>query len=159
MLAGLVRGFSGFGAAMVFVPLASLVYDPKLVVVWLFVMDNVASLPLLPPAFREWRWREVLPLLVGGSIGAPLGVYLLVTTDVDALRWILCTAILITVGLMSAGVRFEGNLPWPGSVLVGSLSGIGGGAMGLSGPPVVLLWLNGTRSAATARANIVVFFA
>jgi uncharacterized membrane protein YfcA len=159
MLAGLVRGFSGFGAAMVFVPLASLAYEPKLAVVWLFVMDNIASLPMLRPAFRTWPWREVLPLCIGAAVGTPVGVYLLASTDAEILRWLLCGGILITVGLMLAGFRLTGNLPWHGNVAVGGLSGLGAGAMGLSGPPVVLLWLNGTRSAATARANIVAYFA
>ena len=42
-LAGLVRGFSGFGAAMVFVPIAGALYSPEQAVVLLFLTDTVVD--------------------------------------------------------------------------------------------------------------------
>src|SRR5882672_12486218 len=39
-LAGLVRGFSGFGSAMIFVPVASAIYEPRIAVVLLFIFDG-----------------------------------------------------------------------------------------------------------------------
>lgn len=60
-LAGLVRGFSGFGAAMIFVPVAGAIYEPKIAVVLLFIFDGLATAPMLVPAFRRCIWREVLP--------------------------------------------------------------------------------------------------
>ena len=44
-LAGLVRGFSGFGAALTFIPLASMVYDPRVSIVALWVVDALGTLP------------------------------------------------------------------------------------------------------------------
>jgi uncharacterized membrane protein YfcA len=158
-LAGFVRGFSGFGGAMIFVPLASLAYDPKLAVMWLFVADNVASLPMLAPAFRLWRWREVMALVVGAAVCVPLGVQLLKVVDSTVLRWLICGVILLTVALLALGVRYQRRLPWPGSVGVGGLSGLAGGALGIGGPPVVLLWLGGQDNAAQMRANLVAYFA
>ncbi|MDQ1197919.1 hypothetical protein [Agrobacterium sp. SORGH_AS 787] len=44
--AGLARGFSGFGAALIFVPLASSVMGPQIAVPLLLVVDGVMTLGL-----------------------------------------------------------------------------------------------------------------
>src|SRR5438105_3124014 len=112
VLAGFVRGFSGFGGAMIFVPLASLAYEPKLAIVWAVMADNFVSWPMLPPAFRACRWREILPMAAGAAVGTPLGVQILRTVDPTILRWVLCGAILATVLLLARGVRYQGRLKW-----------------------------------------------
>lgn len=157
-LAGFVRGFSGFGGAMIFVPLASAVYEPKLAIVWAIMADNFVSWPMLPAAFRTCRWREILPMAAGAGIATPLGVQALQLVDAHVLRWVLCIAILMTVVLLARGLRYQGHLSWPGSVGVGGLSGLAGGAIGISGPPVVLLWLGGQDDARQARANLIAYF-
>jgi hypothetical protein len=40
---------------------------------------------------------------------------------------------------------------------VGALSGLMSGAIGLSGPPIVLFWLGGQADAWTARANMIAY--
>jgi uncharacterized membrane protein YfcA len=57
-LAGIVRGFSGFGTAMVYMPVASALYEPKIAVVQLFNFDVVATLPLLVGAWRRCLARD-----------------------------------------------------------------------------------------------------
>lgn len=158
VLAGLVRGFSGFGGAMMFMPIASLVYEPKLAAILLFIADDIAALAMLPDALRRCVWAEVLPLGISAVIAVPFGVALLVIADADVMRWVICLAILLAVGLMAAGVRYRGRLSLPATIGTGALAGLSGGAAALPGPPVVLLWLGGQGEAATVRANLVVFF-
>lgn len=157
-LAGLVRGFSGFGGAMVFMPIASLAYEPKLAAVWLLAADTIASLSMLPDAVRRCVWREVLPLAAGAICAIPFGVYLLVVADADVIRWVICIVILVVVALMARGWRYERRLGPAATLGTGLLAGLSGGTTGLSGPPVVLLWLGGQGNAATVRANLVTFF-
>lgn len=157
-LAGLVRGFSGFGGAMVFMPIASLAYEPKLAAVWLLAADTVASMSMLPDAVRRCVWREVLPLAAGAIVAIPFGVLVLVLADPDLIRWIICVVILLVVALMARGWRYSGRLGPAATLGTGALAGLSGGTTGLSGPPVVLLWLGGQGNAATVRANLVVFF-
>lgn len=157
-LAGLVRGFSGFGGAMVFMPIASLVYEPKLAAILLFIADDVAALAMLPAALRRCVWREVLPLGASAVIAVPFGVALLVVADADVMRWAICGVILLAVGLMALGWRYTGRLGLPATLGTGALAGLSGGAAALPGPPVVLLWLGGQGMAATVRANLIVFF-
>ena len=157
-LAGLVRGFSGFGGAMVFMPVASLVYEPKLAAVLLFIADDLAALAMLPDALRRCVWREVLPLGIAAVIAVPFGVALLVVADADVMRWVICSVILLAVGLMALGWRYTARLGLPATLGTGLLAGLSGGAAALPGPPVVLLWLGGQGNAATVRANLIVFF-
>ena len=44
-LAGLVRGFSGFGGAMIYMPLVAAVYDPRIAAVTFLLIDFVSSSP------------------------------------------------------------------------------------------------------------------
>jgi uncharacterized membrane protein YfcA len=157
-LAGLVRGFSGFGGAMVFMPIASLLYEPKLAAILLFIADDIAALAMLPDAARRCVWREVLPLAAAAVLAVPFGVALLVVADADVMRWVICGVILLAVGLMAAGWRYTGRLGLPATLGTGALAGLSGGAAALPGPPVVLLWLGGQGNAATVRANLIVFF-
>lgn len=143
---------------MVFMPVASLAYEPKLAAVWLLAADTIASSSMLPDAVRRCVWREVLPLAAGAIAAIPFGVILLVVADADAIRWIICAVILIVVALMAQGWRYKSRLGPAATLGTGALAGLSGGTTGLSGPPVVLLWLGGQGNAATVRANLVAFF-
>src|SRR3546814_10777361 len=71
---------------MMFMPVASLLFEPKLAAVWLFVADDVAALTMLPAALRRCVWREVLPLAAGAVLAVPAGVALLVLVDAELMR-------------------------------------------------------------------------
>ena len=65
-LAGLVRGFTGFGTALVFMPVAGAVVPPFWALVVLVVMDSIGPLPNLPRALRDGSPREVARVMGGG---------------------------------------------------------------------------------------------
>lgn len=52
-IAATARGFSGFGAALIFMPLASSVAGPRFVAALLLVIDLVSAAPLIPNAWRN----------------------------------------------------------------------------------------------------------
>ncbi len=159
LLAGLVRGFSGFGQAMIFMPLASIVIEPWRAVVILLFLELFLPLPLLPRALKTCVWREVVPLTLGASLILPVGAYFLVSVDPTSLRWLLSLLTLAVVAALASGWRYKGEpSPWL-SGLVGGLSGGLGGLAAYYGPPIVLFWLGGQGSSQTVRANILVFFA
>jgi len=59
VVAGVVRGFTGFGTALIYVPIASSVLSPMLVVVSLIIFDVLGAMPLTPRALRDGALREV----------------------------------------------------------------------------------------------------
>src|SRR5690349_18118667 len=53
LVAGCARGFSGFGGALIFVPIATSVVEPRLAVPLLLIVDLVLTPGLLPKALRN----------------------------------------------------------------------------------------------------------
>jgi hypothetical protein len=157
--AGLVRGFTGFGAALVFVPLASAVVGPQTAVIMLWLGETLPTLPIVLPALRECNWRQVAPVAAGYALAVPGGVWLLAQGDPLVLRWFMAGLVGLMLVLLMSGWRYAGE-PRPAiGVGVGAVSGFFGGATQLAGPPVLVYWLGGPDRHWRVRANVIVFFA
>ena len=86
-LAGVVRGFSGFGTAMIYLPFASQVLPPVWVLITLLVFDIFGPIPAVPRALRDGHPRDVLRLGAGAVVGLPLGVLLLTSMAPEVFRY------------------------------------------------------------------------
>jgi uncharacterized membrane protein YfcA len=159
LLAGLARGFSGFGSALIFIPLASATLGPRLAAPLLMLVDNLTTFPLIPAAWRRADRGEVTSLVAGALVGAPLGTWLLLHLDTETLRWGMCVLAIAMLALLASGWRYHGRPALPLSLAVGAASGLLSGAAQMGGPPVVAYWLGGAIPAARVRANIMLFFA
>ncbi|MBX9840938.1 MAG: sulfite exporter TauE/SafE family protein [Xanthobacteraceae bacterium] len=157
-LAGVTRGFSGFGGAMVYMPLVSAIYDPRIAAVTVLLVDLVAATPFAIPELRRCTWREVGPLSIAMAAGLPLGVWLLVVLDPIVLRWCIAIVVLSLVPMLASGWRYHGPPRLPLTLGVGLFSGVSGGAVLIAGPPVILYWLGGGNSPKVLRANLMVLF-
>jgi uncharacterized protein len=58
-VAGLVRGITGFGGAMVMTPALSVLIGPTRAVVVALVLETSAAIQLLPDALRKAQWKSV----------------------------------------------------------------------------------------------------
>ncbi|MFA9419034.1 MAG: sulfite exporter TauE/SafE family protein [Gammaproteobacteria bacterium] len=159
VLAGLARGFSGFGAGMLFTPIVSLAYEPKFAIALLFLIDFIVAIPLLPGAIREYHIREVLPICLGATVTVPIGIYFLSSGDPIVLRYLISIIILIFVALLASGWRYRKSVSSLGLFGLGNLSGFLGGISTLYGPPILLFWMSRNTQSKTIRANIIIFFA
>jgi hypothetical protein len=158
-VAGLARGFSGFGAALIFMPAASALVTPAVAAPVLLVMDGVLSAGFLPRAWRLAAKSAVAVMALGAVIGVPLGTYVLRRADPLPLRWAIAAAAVLMLALLMSGWRYHGKPHAAITAAVGALSGLFGGLAQLSGPPVVAYWLSDTAAVAAAvRANIILFF-
>ena len=155
--AGLVRGFAGFGTALVYVPLAGTVLPPLWVLVTLTVMDLVGPLPNVPRAWREGRPRRVAALGLAALAGLLPGLWLLDRISDAAFRWVVSAACLATVAAMVAGWRLARPPGRAALATTGAASGLLGGVSGLAGPPVILLHLAAPWPAAVVRANVLLY--
>ncbi len=157
MLAGLVRGFAGFGTALLYVPLASLALPPLWVLVTLTVMDLIGPLPNLPRAWRDGRPRQVAALAAVAALTLLPGLWLLDRLPAAGFRWTVGLLCLATVALMISGWRWSGRMS-PGVIATaGGLSGFLGGISGLAGPPVILTYMAAPLPAAVIRANLMMY--
>lgn len=159
LVAGLARGFSGFGAALIFVPLASAIVGPRLAVPVLLVIDAVAAAGMIPNGWRLADRREVAIMSVGALAGVPLGTLALANMDAQTLRWAIILVVVALLVLLMSGWRYHGRTSAPLTVAVGAIAGVFSGAAQTGGPPVVAYWLGGAAGHQKVRANIVLYFA
>lgn len=159
LLAGFVGGFSGFGAAMVFMPIASAAVGPRDAAAAFLVLNFVLTIPLVVNAVRICRWRTVLPAVIAAAATVPLGAFILAEADPLVLRWCLSGLVLVLLGLVASGARYRGEPHLAASLGVGSASGVLAGIAQVGGPPVIAFWMSGPYPAAVIRANLLSFFA
>ena len=158
-VAGLGRGFSGFGNALIFMPLASAIVGPALAAPVLLIIDAVMAAGMLPNAWQLADRREVWIMSAGALIGVPLGTFILASGDPLALRWGIVLTVAILLAVLTSGWRLGGK-PAPGlTVGVGAVSGLFAGAAQIGGPPLIIYLLGRGIPGAVVRANIVLYFA
>ena len=157
LLAGMVRGFTGFGSALIYLPIAGIFLPPAWVIASLTTIGLFGPWPMFPRAWRQARKGELVRLAVAGAVGIPLGVYLLTKLEPTAFRWLVSGISVATLLALASGWRFRGEITAPLAGITGFISGVMGGFVGLSGPPVILLYLSGRKAVEEIRAVILLY--
>ena len=158
LLAGMARGFSGFGAAMLFMPLASSMLTPVVATPVLLLTDLVSSSLVLRKALREFCWIDVRSIFIGALLGFPLGLEILTRSDPISVRWMASGIILASLVFIASGWRYRGPRSVPLTLGIGVLSGTMSGVAQIGNPPVVAYWLGAEMPAARMRSNLIVYF-
>jgi uncharacterized membrane protein YfcA len=158
-VSGTARGFSGFGSALIFMPLASSLAAPRLVAALLLIIDFSAAAPLVPNAWKHADRKATAIMVSGALVGVPLGTYFLSRLDPVTTRWIISAFVFALLILLLSGWRYRGK-DYPAiSIGIGGLSGFCSGLAQTGGPPIVGYWLGRPITSIIARANILLFFA
>ena len=157
-ISGTARGFSGFGSALIFMPLASSMAAPRLVAALLLIIDFVAVAPLIPNAWKHADRKATAVMVFGALIGVPIGTYFLSRLDPVTTRWIISAFVFALLLLLVSGWRYRGGDHAALSIGIGGLSGFCSGLAQTGGPPIVGYWLGRPISSVIARANILLFF-
>jgi uncharacterized membrane protein YfcA len=158
-LAAGTQSLTGFGFALVMVPLLSLIWDVKLAVVTTALLNTVAILPLTVEVRRRIHPWKVVPLILGSLLGIPAGIVILDRIDPQALK-ILVAAVVIAASLVlyfAPRMRLErGGVGSP--LLAGMLSGMLRASTSMGGPPAVLYMLSREREMEEFRSTLLAFF-
>ena len=157
-LSGFVRGFSGFGSALIYIPLIAAVYEPRIAAATLLLIDLVGSAPFTIRELPRCNWREVMPVTAAAALAVPLGTMALIFVDPIVLRWLIAVLVLTLLAVLASGWRYRGKPTLPVLIAVGLFAGFGSGAVQVAGPAVIIFWLGGSSNAAVVRANLMVFF-
>ncbi len=154
---GLVRGTTGFGAAMVMTPPLALLLGPKVAVPVTLLLETFAAAPMLRSAAAIARWRVIAPICAAAVLAVPLGGLLLAAASPLTLRrMIALTVVVFSLALLS-GRRYQGAQRLPTSIGLGALSGTMLGATSIGAPPVILYLLSGPDPVAVTRANLTLY--
>lgn len=158
LLAGFIRGYSGFGASMIIVIGLSLVHPIADIVPALLIMEVLASGYLLPRIYKDIDWKSLIFLIAGISIGTPFGVHLLSTLPDHIMRLAVSIIVIILIPLLWSGFSLKSMPGKPVTILTGIISGIFNGSAAIGGPPVVMFYFSSPRSAHISRASLIAFF-
>jgi hypothetical protein len=147
----LVQGAVGFGLALVAAPLLAIL-DPALVPVPLLALVTGHALLALRRERGETDWRGVGWALLGRLPGIALGVLVVATLPERPFAAVVAVTVL-GAALLSVS-RWRPRPTAPALVAAGLVSGIGGTATSIGGPPVALLYQDsgGPRVRATLAA-------
>lgn len=158
LLGGIVRGFTGFGFALIVISALLLVADPVSVVPLALILDLLAGFTLLPQNYREVHWSGIRLLMLGSVVGVPVGFACLLLVEPEPMKLAIYLAILVSVVLIARGFKLAAV---PGRAMIagtGVVSGLMSGAAGVPGPPMVLLYLSSPLPVAITRATGIAFF-
>ena len=154
----MVRGFAGFGAAMVMTPIFSALYGPAVGVALCLMLEIAVALPVVPGVVGLVDWRRIGLMLVAAAVGVPFGNLVLTWAEPEPMRWAISAIVLGAVALLASGWRYTGQ-PRPATALAaGASSGFLNGLAGMAGPPIAFYYLASRESAAHVRANLTTYF-
>ena len=152
-LAGFMRGFVGFGSAMVLVMVLSLLFGPRAAVPIISLAGIVTAIQLLPDVVRFADRRFVVPFGFAAFIGAPTGTLVLISMNPELMKIGISIFILFMVLLVWRGWQISGG--YVSIISTGLLAGLIQGSAGVGGPLAVALALARRGNITRERANVI----
>ncbi len=157
-LAAVIRAFTGFGFAMLAVPVFSLLLLPGDAV----VLSAVLALILGLMSYRSW-WglfplTPAVPMVSGSVLGTGVGVWFLASLSVTEFQlWIGMSVVAASLVLSRFAPRERAA---SGSISLGTgvASGLMNGAFAIPGPPVILYVVATMENPVHSRAFLMMFF-
>lgn len=141
VIAGFVQGLSGFAFGLVAMSVWAWTVDPKLAAVLSTFGALTGQVIAAVTVRRGFDKRMLLPFVIGGLVGVPIGIWLLPRLDVALFKACL-GGLLVPWCLAMLFARQLPRITWGGRVadgVSGFLGGICGGVGGFTGP-IPTLW-------------------
>lgn len=149
---------SGFGFALVATPLLSIIMPVKWAIIFILVLTVVLRVLTMYRVWGQFDWRTVLITSLGSLIGMVPGSILLHKISVSHMELFLGVALLLATLLMSKQYTVKITNQTVGRLGAGLLSGFFGACTSISGPPLVLYFLNERTEKDLMRANMIWIF-
>ncbi|AUL15078.1 sulfite exporter TauE/SafE family protein [Bordetella bronchiseptica] len=135
VVAGFVQGLSGFGYGLTAMSVWAWSIDPRLAAALVVFGSLTGQLIAAFSVRRGFDWRRLLPFLLGGLVGIPIGVRILPMLDVHMFKALLGGFLVLWCPLMLA-VKYLPRITAGGRLadaVVGGLGGVMGGIGGFTG--------------------------
>lgn len=154
--AAFIRGFTGFGSSLMWVPSLSLVLPPVAVLPITFLLEVGVSTQLVPAVRRDADWPSVVRIVAGAVIGVPLGLSVVTAISENAARAGVAVTVIVAAALLWRGIQLKRTFPSAATVSVGGAAGLLMGSVGIPGPPIFLYYLSAPIDIRVSRASIIV---
>lgn len=153
-VAALVQASTGFGFAIMSVPLLLLLYDAHYAVSLANLLSLVSAVSMLPKV-RNSINRDILKRwFVGSLMGLPLGGFLFYFV---AIAW-LKILIAITIVVFTLMLILHVTLPLGSGRRIGAISGLMTSSIGMPGPPIVLYLASKNAEKGAFRATSIAYY-
>ncbi|KJS23550.1 MAG: hypothetical protein VR72_00040 [Clostridiaceae bacterium BRH_c20a] len=138
ILAACLQSVTGFGFALLAVPLFLLVFDAK-TAVGLSMIISFFTVSALSFKVRKSIMRSIVfNLLAGALVGIPFGIYIFYNFNQNNLKIMISIVVILLSIILISGYHFEfAQNDWADRI-VGSISGVMTASIGMPGPPIVL---------------------
>lgn len=154
--AAVIQSVSGFGYALVFVPIVSILAGPKVAVVAASAVGVLVNLSVVAGERQHVRRESVLVLVGAGIVGMPFGLWVLTHVDARTLQFVIGAAVIGLTAALMLGVTVPERRGI--DLTAGFLSGVLATSTGTNGPPVVLALQARTITPRVMRATLTAVF-
>lgn len=157
LLGGIVRGFSGFGTALIFLPVSTPYLGPFGALIALTCMDVFGPLPNLRRAWADVDRKDLLRLVLGCGLVLPFGLWILTRVEPEVFRYAVSLVTLLMLAVLTLGLRYTGEVRRAMVTAIGGAAGFLGGVAGIPGPAVILFYMSRPLPVSVIRATILLF--
>ncbi len=158
LLAGFVQGVTGFGSALVAMPLLCLILDLTFAVPLCILNSIIITTYLAYKLHNHLDRKKLIPLCLATLPGIPIGATLLKKVDPQFMGFLL-GFLLILYGIYNLTVRPQPrNLSTVWSYIAGFSAGVIGAAFSAGGPPVIIYTTQNNWKKDEIKATLTGFF-
>ncbi|MDA8918820.1 sulfite exporter TauE/SafE family protein [Candidatus Pelagibacter sp.] len=157
-IASIIRGFNGFGFSAICISGFSFILPAIEIVPIILALEVVISIFMVPYIWNKIDWRFVFKILLGITIGSPIGLYLLKYLNPQTTHLSVCLLIIFFSILLMKGFSNQKINNNYGKFFTGIVSGTLNGLTTLGGMPVALFLLITSIQPAVIRGSLAALF-
>lgn len=151
------QGITGFGSALIAVPLGLLVLNKFTVITSLILIGLVLNAFLFRKIKQPLDFTLLLPLCLASIIGMPFGIWILKTVPINLIK-IIAGSLAILFTLLLSFTKISLPRTKVITALAGLFSGVLQTSIGMTGPPIVMLLAANGREKNEMRKTLVTSF-
>ena len=156
--ASMVLATIGFGFGITTSPVLLMVLDPQAVVVTISSVSIILFSLIITRKKRHLSVSDIYPWILGGVLGAPLGVFILNTGSASILR----ISITILIMLLTVATVFNYRIVMPKwrivSIMIGFVVGVLSTSLGVGGPLIILILITRNWNSEKIRACMSAYY-
>ena len=157
-IASIIRGFNGFGFSATCISGFSFILPAIEIVPIILALEVIISIFMVPYVWNKIDWNFVFKLLIGITIGSPIGLYLLKYLSPNTTHLSVCVLIIFFSFLLMRGYTNQKINNNYGKFFTGIISGTLNGLTTLGGMPVALFLLVTSIQPAIIRGSLAALF-
>lgn len=157
IIAGIVRGFSGFALSAIVMASAVIILPPVQLIPICWWLEMTASVLMARGGWKEADRGVVMGLVIGSTVGVPFGLLLTTSISPETSKLIVLVLIIALALTQLAKIRLAFLATKPGLYSSGFAAGVATGLASVGGMVIAIYVLSQNAAASKMRAALVLF--